>query len=201
MLDLLQKEMVFVDLETTGFLNEADKIIEVGILKVKNGEIIETFNSLVNPGIAVNDDVTRVTGITNNDLIDAPRFKDIKDKVYSLVHGTTFFAHNAQFDYGFLELEFLRHEIPFSAPQVCTVKLSQFLYPAYQRHNLDAISARFGISVEKRHRAFDDAKVIWEFFKIVTKNFDEYTLKLAFDSVLKPGRVVKSANDSQISLF
>lgn len=201
--DILKKDLVFVDLETTGFKNTDSKIIEIGLLKVRNNEIVETMNTLVNPEVPLTPDVTRISGITEADLIGAPTFRDIKDDLYRLLAGSIFFAHNAAFDYSFVETNLHEHRIPFSAPQVCTVKLSQYLYPTHQRHNLDAIASRFNIAVERRHRAYDDAAVLWEFFKIVTKSFDSYTLNLAFSAVEKPAKMVKFSTEAenQMSLF
>jgi DNA polymerase-3 subunit epsilon len=202
-IDIFKRDLVFIDLETTGFQNTNDKIIEIGLLKVRNNEIVETMNTLINPEVPLSPDVSRITGITEADLIGAPTFRDVKDDLFKILSGSVFFAHNAHFDYSFVETTMHSHKIPFSAPQICTVKLSQYLYPTHQRHNLDAIASRFNISVERRHRAYDDAFVIWEFFKIITKSFDPYTLNLAFAAIEKPAKTVSFASDTsnQMSLF
>jgi DNA polymerase-3 subunit epsilon len=109
-----------------------------------------------------------------------------------------FVAHNVRFDYGFVKHELKEHGLPFSAKQLCTVKLSRQLFPRYRKHSLAALIERFGFSFQHRHRAFDDAHVLWQFYQMLHQQFDVDKLSLAIESIqaqptfpkdLEPGMV------------
>ncbi len=168
---MLPDKLAFIDIETTGGSYFRDRIVEVGILRVENGEVIKTYKSLVNPETHIPEFIQSLNGITNGMVANAPTFAQIKDDILEMLEGCVFVAHNVRFDYGFIKTEFKRLEKTFSSPQLCTVRLSKALFPQYKRHNLDALIERYGFEVLARHRAFDDAKVLWDFYQIVQKAF------------------------------
>ncbi len=182
---MLPKKLVFVDIETTGARSFYDRIIEIGILRVEDNKIVSTFNSLVNPDVYLPQEIEMLTGITYQDLEHAPTFRQIAKDIFTMIKDCIFVAHNVRFDYSFLKNEFKREEISFSAKNLCTVKLSRLLYPAYPKHNLDALIERFGFSCERRHRAFDDAKVLFDFFQKVQQEFSLELIEEAVNKVLK----------------
>ncbi|MBK6741916.1 MAG: 3'-5' exoribonuclease [Hydrogenophilales bacterium] len=155
--------LAFVDLETTGANPMQDLITEVGIVTVTDGEV-STWNTLVNPGCRIPVFIQRLTGISDAMVADAPTFDALADTIQARLHGYTFIAHNARFDYGFLKNEFKRLGRRFQADVVCTVKLSRKLYPEHYKHNLDSLIERHGLSVGDRHRALADAEAIWQFW-------------------------------------
>jgi DNA polymerase III subunit epsilon len=159
------RKLAFVDIETTGSSATADRVIEVGVLKVENGKLVETYSSLIDPECAISPWITSITGIKQKDVDGAPTFHQIAEELHALLADSTFVAHNVRFDYGFLKSEFARHSIEFSRPHFCTVKLSRALFPRAKRHNLDSIIKRHKILCENRHRALDDARVLWDFFQ------------------------------------
>src|SRR5208282_4587061 len=118
-----------VDLETTGGSAAYDRITEVGLVRVKNGELVEEWSSLVNPECPIPAYIEAFTGISNQMVADAPRFAEIATVVRQKLQGAVFVAHNARFDYSFLRSEFRRIERRFSAKVLCTVKLSRRLFP------------------------------------------------------------------------
>jgi DNA polymerase-3 subunit epsilon len=154
------QNLVFVDLETTGASPGYDRIIEVGLVRVAHGAVIERWSTLVNPGTPIPANIAAFTGISNEMVRDAPRFAEIAATVFEKLRGALFVAHNARFDHGFLHREFLRVNVQLSVPVLCTVKLSRRLFPQYVRHNLDSIIERHGISCTARHRALGDALVL-----------------------------------------
>jgi DNA polymerase III subunit epsilon len=154
------QNLVFVDLETTGASPGQDRIIEVGLVRMANGVVVEEWSSLVNPETSIPANIQAFTGITHEMVRDAPRFADIAALVLEKLAGALFVAHNARFDHGFLHREFLRMNVQLSVPVLCTVKLSRRLFPQYVRHNLDAIIERHGIMCTARHRALGDALVL-----------------------------------------
>lgn len=161
----LPQNLTFVDIETTGGSVTGDRIIEIGLLKVIDNKIETTYKTFLNPDRFLPDEIQLLTGITPSDLEKAPSFFDIKDELLEYFQDTVFVAHNARFDYGFLKQEFLRYDIKFNPKQLCTVKLSRLLFPEHRHHNLDSIIERFNFKIENRHRAFDDAKVLWDFYQ------------------------------------
>ncbi len=178
-------KLAFIDVETTGSSPVYDRIIEVGIIRVEDNKVVETYQSLINPEMYLNPFITQITGITSEELEDAPSFSQVKDDIYTLLDGCTFVAHNARFDYGFVKNELRRYNMPFQAKTMCTVKLSRQLFPQYKKHSLDSLIERFHFKCEKRHRALDDAKVMWEFFQLVQNKFPGEKIQAAIDRVMK----------------
>jgi DNA polymerase III subunit epsilon len=187
LMNALPKNLCFVDIETTGCSLYNDRIIEIGILRVEDGEVIKTFSSLINPQVHVPPEIELLTGITGMDVEAAPSFYELKQEIKEVLDGCVFVAHNVRFDYSFLKTEFKRYDIEFTPKQFCTVKLSRSLFPQYRHHNLDSIIERFGFINERRHRAFDDAKVLWEFYQKVRSEFgDERLLEAVAKAMKRP---------------
>lgn len=163
----------FVDVETTGTSASQDRVLEIGIIKVKNGEVVDEINTLIDAGVYIPPEITMITGIREEDVINAPTFPDIADKVQELLEDSVFVAHNARFDHAFIKHEFRRLGLPFNPKTLDTVKLARKLYPFLPRHNLDTIISFLGISVENRHRAYDDASVLFTLMKRVSEEFPQ----------------------------
>jgi DNA polymerase-3 subunit epsilon len=164
--------IAFVDLETTGTTATADRVTEIGIVRVEEGELVEEWSSLVDPGCSIPEEIQVLTGITNEMVRGAPTFAQLAREVLERLEGHVFVAHNARFDYGFIKNEFRRLEIPFTADVLCTVRLSRRLYPEAVSHSLDAVIERHGLqeavsgdakSRTGRHSALGDARVVWRF--------------------------------------
>ena len=137
--------LAFVDLETTGGNPAYDRITEIGIVRVQNGELLEEWSSLVNPECPISPYIEAFTGISSEMVADAPRFADVAAAVFEKLRGAVFIAHNARFDHSFLRSEFRKVGLAYSADALCTVKLSRRLYPEHVRHNLDAVIERHGL--------------------------------------------------------
>ncbi len=172
-------ELAIIDVETSGISAARDRIIEVAVLRISEGELTGQTSTLVNPERAIPRYIERLTGITNEDLHGAPPFREIKDDLLRQLEGSILVAHNARFDYGFIRKEFERERISFSARCLCTVRLSRRLFPGYRRHSLDSIITRFGLDCVNRHRAIGDALVLWEFLRILRTRTDAATLSEA----------------------
>jgi len=182
--DDLPPDLVFVDLETTGGRAAVDRIIEVGIIRLRHGELIEEWSSLVYPERFIPAYIEAFTGISNQMVADAPPFAAIAAQVRRKLEGGVFVAHNARFDYSFLRAEFLRSDMSFSAQVLCTVKLSRRLFPEHVRHNLDAVMERNGLTCGARHRALGDARVLHDFWVKLRREIAEPRLCAAVQTVL-----------------
>lgn len=152
-----------VDLETTGADPQSGRIIEVGIVLIEEGAIVERWSSLVDPGRPISERIQEVTGITDEMVRSAPSFIQLLDDIRERCRDRVFAAHNARFDHGFLRAEFARAGRAFDAPVLCTVKLARRLAPGTRRHNLDAVIERYGLSCSARHRALPDAQAVADF--------------------------------------
>lgn len=191
--DLLSK-IAFVDVETSGTSATSDRIIDIGIVRVENGKIVEEFETLINPQTHVSPYISQMTSITPEMLYRAPIFEEVKSKVYELLDGATFAAHNAQFDYAFIKNEFARYETKFNSKMLCTVRLSRMLFPTERHHNLDAVIERFGIEVGQRHRAFPDAKALFHFLERAKSLVSENVFAEALKNISKKTRLPASIN-------
>lgn len=163
--------LVFVDIETNGLNAVRGRVIEVAAIRVEAGKVVQTFRSLIDPEIDVPYYITDLTGITSDDLKGAPTFDKVADELRAVLDGAVFVAHNVQFDYSFLQQEFARLDVPFLSKRICTVKLSRALYPQEKGHKLQDLILRHDFSFTARHRAYDDAAVLWQFMLHVRANF------------------------------
>src|SRR6185369_7399121 len=100
----------------------------------ENGQVVDEFQTLVDPATPLPQFITNLTGITEQDLHGAPLFMGIAGKLHGLLDGAIFVAHNVRFDYSFLKQEFKRIGKSFTPKQLCTVRLSRALYPQYRSH-------------------------------------------------------------------
>ncbi len=148
-----------VDVETTGMRARGDdRVTEVAVIHVDGGVASVAFESLINPGRPIPPFITRLTGIDDALVRDAPRFEEVADRVLAALTGRVFVAHNARFDLSFVRAELERScDVAFRPPLLCTVRLSRALVPELPRRNLDAVLHWFGITTERRHRAAGDA--------------------------------------------
>src|SRR2546421_2300158 len=144
-LSMFAPAIAFVDLETTGATATGDRITEIGIVRVADGEFVDEWSTLVNPERSIPEEIRVLTGITNEMVRDAPTFAEVRREVLERLDGHVFVAHNARFDYGFLKNEFRRLEMKFTADVLCTVRLSRRLYPEAVGHGLDCVVARHGL--------------------------------------------------------
>ena len=158
------RPFVFIDIETTGGSARDSRITEIGALRVENGEITRRFSQLLDPEQPIPYFITKLTGITNRMVAHQPTFADIADELEDMFDGAIFVAHSVQFDYGFIKQEFARTGRSFNMDRLCSVRLDRRLYPDQARHGLDKVIERMGVTVANRHRAYDDAEVLWKLF-------------------------------------
>ncbi|KYH35797.1 DNA polymerase III PolC-type [Clostridium tepidiprofundi DSM 19306] len=199
----LEDSFVVFDLETTGFSSENNKIIEIGAVKIKNGEIIDRFSELVTPKENIPYTITELTGITNSMVKDCRTISDILPEFMEFSKGAVLVAHNASFDISFIKKNCEKLKIDFKASILDTIPLCKFVYPELKKYKLNIVAKHLNISLENHHRAVDDAKATAEillncFQKLKEKNIktlsqlnDEYLGK--FD--------VKKANTYHIIIL
>lgn len=155
------EKLVFLDLETTGTNAVADRITEIGLVEV-DGDQVSRWSTLVNPGMPIPPFIQRLTGISDQMVRNAPPIGAVLDLVRNRLAGALFIAHNARFDFGFLNNACLRLGSPLENEVLCTVRLSRRLFPAERRHNLDSLIGRHQLVSGERHRALADADLLWQ---------------------------------------
>jgi DNA polymerase III epsilon subunit family exonuclease len=148
-----------VDVETTGGASwRGHRLIEIAIVEVRGGRIVDEYQTLVNPGRGVPAGIVSLTGITTSMVREAPYFEHVAEEIERRLIGRAFVAHNATFDWGFVSEELVRAggDAP-SVPRLCTVRMARRLVPQLRRRNLDELARHFDVDIHARHRAYGDA--------------------------------------------
>lgn len=197
-MSVLHEPLVFVDIETNGLNHVRGRIVEVAAIRVENGQITREFSQLIDPGVPLPQFITRLTGITQNDLAGAPIFAAIADELHDMLDGAIFVAHNVRFDYSFLKQEFKRIGKQFNPRQLCTVRLSRALFPAERSHKLASLIERHNLQVSARHRAYDDAHALWQFVQLARAQFEADVLDAAIAKQLKRPSLPKALTHEMI---
>ncbi|NNG27013.1 MAG: 3'-5' exonuclease, partial [Ignavibacteriaceae bacterium] len=155
-----ETEFSVLDVETTGLSSRENHVIEIGIVKVKNLKIAGKFQSFVNPGCKIPHFITQFTGITNEDIANAPFFSELADKIEKIIGDSVISAHNLSFDDSFLKYEFFRTgREPLSNHKICTLKIARRLYPSLKSKSLSSITQYLRLKNSNAHRALADAEV------------------------------------------
>lgn len=164
-----------VDLETTGTnVNHGDRIIQIGCVLVQDGEIINHFETKINPREKIPRSIVQLTGIEDKDVRKAPLFEDIAGTIYSLLAETTFVAHNVNFDFPFLNAELERAGYPsLSIPAIDTVTLSQILLPTAKSFRLRDLTSSLHIEHDHPHSAVSDAEATADLLNDLLKRVQE----------------------------
>ncbi|KZN56370.1 hypothetical protein N474_11535 [Pseudoalteromonas luteoviolacea CPMOR-2] len=160
---------VIVDIETTGGKKEHDKITEIAMIKVQDGEIVKEWQSLINPQRRVPKYITELTGIDNDMVADAPIFSEVIDEIDTFTQDAIFVAHNVNFDFGFIKAEFARLERPFRRAKLCTVQLGRKWLPGHASYSLGKICQDLSIELKGHHRAYNDAAATVELFNLINQ--------------------------------
>ncbi|MFN8527029.1 MAG: helicase C-terminal domain-containing protein [Anaerolineae bacterium] len=165
----MRGELVAVDLETTGFDPAAERIIEIGAVRMINGEIVDEFSTLINPERPIPPAITTLTGIRNEDVYNAPGIQTVLPQLKGFVGGAPWMAHNISFDASFLN----RLGILQQNPRIDTYELASVLLPRAPRYNLTSLTSGFDIDIGSAHRALFDArataKLYWQLWnKLLT---------------------------------
>ena len=182
---MFDRPLVFLDLETTGATATSDRITEIGLIEVDDGQFTGEWSTLVNPQTRIPPFIESLTGISNAMVTDAPTFDEIAVALKERLDGKLLIAHNARFDYGFLRNKFARLDMRYSSDLLCTVKLSRKLYPGHSKHNLDTLMERHNVQCEARHRALGDARVLWDLLQIWRDEHGDAALAAAAKAQLK----------------
>ena len=170
-----------LDLETTGFSFRTEKITEIGIMKYKNGEVIDSFSTFVNPEKPIPPRVVEVTNITDDMVKDAPKIEEVFPKMLEFIGDSVLVAHNADFDIGFLKYNAAQLGYEFNYTYLDTLRLAKELFPEFKRYKLGLIADKLGITVEVAHRALDDVDTTVKVLRVMMEKLKEKGAKTVED--------------------
>lgn len=159
-----EESFVVFDIETTGFSPINNRIIEIGAVKVVNGQITERFSTFVNPEVPIPFEIEKLTSINDSMVMEADTIEVILPQFLSFVGDAVLVAHNASFDVSFIQENAKRQKIPTDFTYVDTVAVARVLLTNQAKYTLDAVAKTLGISLENHHRAVDDAECTAEIF-------------------------------------
>ncbi len=159
-------ECVVFDIETTGLSAQNCKITEIGAVKIKDGKMLDRFNTFVDPECPIPEEIVRLTGITDEMVAGAPKYPEALQSFFDFIgrgdgeHLPLLIAHNANFDIGFIRHFAKEAGLPFENPYLDTVALSRYINPELKKHTLDAIANEYKLGEFNHHRACDDAEML-----------------------------------------
>ena len=162
----LDDTFVVFDIETTGLSRETESITEIGAVKLQDGKIVDRFSTFVNPEKPISEEITKLTGITDEMVADAPLIQDILPEFLDFCGDAVMVAHNANFDMGFIRVNAERKcGIEVKNTVLDTLELSRSLLPELNKHKLNLVCDHLGVSLEGHHRAVNDAEATAEVFR------------------------------------
>ena len=164
---------VAVDLETTGLGAKKEKITEIGMVRVVDGAVTETYHTMVNPHREIPERIVELTGICDDMVKDAPGIEELMPDVIGFCGGLPLLGHQIIFDYGFLLQAAVNQKLAFEKEGIDTLKLCRTFMPAEEKKNLGAACAYFGIHPETAHRALSDAMSAHLLYQELKKRFGE----------------------------
>ena len=164
-----------IDTETTGLSSYYDEIIEVGILKIRDGKVVDQYSQLIKPNNAIDDFITYLTGITNKMLVNQPSIKDVEGEILDFLGDDIIVGHNTSFDIRFLNASFketLKNEY------MDTMIFSRKIYPQLPHHRLSDLAKFLNLS-NSQHRALADCTTTYQLYETIKSTMDERGLKLS----------------------
>lgn len=170
-----------VDIETDGGV----KITEISIFIFDGEQVVNEFTTLINPGTSIPPYITRLTGINNFMVKDAPKFEEVAKRIYQITEDCVFVAHNVNFDYGIIGKEFKSLGLTYRRKKLCSVRLSRKLLPGKRSYSLGKLCISEGIEIKARHRARGDAEATVILFKKLL-SIDELNDFEVINSFLNP---------------
>ena len=162
-------EFAIVDIETTGGMPHTHGITEIAIVIHNGVEVTGKYVTLLNPRQKIPPFIVNMTGISDEMVSQAPLFEEVAPKIYNLLKGRIFVAHNVSFDYSFVHYLLSKSGFQWSAPKLCTIRLSRKVFPGLEKYGLGSLTRDLGIRIEGRHRAWGDAQATAEVLTMAIK--------------------------------
>ncbi len=180
-LEIPDAEYVVCDVETTGLNPERNRLTEIAMIKIADGEIVDRYQTLINPRQFIPAEITAFTGITNEMVYGAPGAEEVMPQARRFLGSAIFVGHNVKFDRGFVDATLRRINMePLDMPDLCTCRLARRLFPKLKSKSLGSVAAHLGIRINHRHRAMGDtqatAAILRHLLPILREEFDVTTV-------------------------
>lgn len=190
----MKEQYNILDFETTGFSADHDRVIEVGVVKIKGNKIIDKFQSFINPGMRISSTITNLTGITNEMVRSAHKSSKVMPELKEFVGNEFIVAHNASFDSRFFYAEMKRARLKPTNEFLCSLLLSRRIYQELNSHKLENLCNHIGVINKASHRALEDAEVTFKVFNDICKKIKIYSSKekLNFNYLTRLTKVPKN---------
>jgi DNA polymerase-3 subunit epsilon len=159
-----------VDIETTGSYSAANGITEICIQVYDGKNVVERFETLINPCQPIPFYIQGMTGITDKMVSTAPKFEEVAERIYSILQDKIFVAHNVNFDYSFLKGHLAECGFALNIKKLCTIRLSRKIFPGFPSYSLSNLSHSLGIRIENHHRAGGDTEATVKIFGLLLEN-------------------------------
>ena len=178
---------IALDLETTGLNPKYDKIIEIGALKIKEGQVINVYSTFIDVGIPISGEITKLTGITNSMVEGGIKLQKAIEEVVEFCEDYILLGHNILyknlgraplFDYSFIKRNAVNHNLKFEKTGIDTLKIARKLLPHLEKRTLGYLCEHYQIETQNRHRAFDDAKAANDLYKNMFQEFGEHNVEV-----------------------
>ena len=182
-------QYAIIDVETTGYGGAGARITDIAVFIHDGKNIIEEFQTFINPETYIPENITRLTRITNEMVASAPKFYEVAKKIFQLTQGKVFVAHNVNFDYNIIRKEFARLGGAYELETLCTIKLSRRLIPGFKSYSLGNLCNELNIDNKDAHRAYGDARATVELFELLVEKSQELG-----ENDLKPIKIKKQIN-------
>lgn len=204
--DKALKEVVFAitDIETTGSIKGRDRIIDLAAIKMRNGEVVGKFDTLVNPEKPIARQIVRLTGISDKTVANAPVIEQVLPEFVDFVGSSIFVAHNALFDFHFINSEILRLGIkPLqNRVEVCSFRLAKKLLPDANSYGVVGLAKHFDYKIENHHRAMSDVLATKHFFDRLLKLLEERNITTLFQLVeMQKDKITEKKLQKRIARF
>ncbi|HLS54005.1 MAG TPA: exonuclease domain-containing protein, partial [Tissierellaceae bacterium] len=167
------EEFIVFDIETTGLSAINDAITEIGAVKIRDGQVVDTFAQLINPERPIPDFIKELTGITDDMVRDKPTIDQVIPKFSEFIGQGILVAHNASFDVGFIREKMRLNNISLNNPVLDTLELSRIVFPELKSFRLNNLAKHLGVSLENHHRALDDAMATKDIFIKILELLEE----------------------------
>ncbi len=179
----LMDEMIVFDIETTGLSTQTSRITEIGAVRIRDGEVIDRFDTFVDPEMPIPPEITELTSITDEMVAGAPKVKEALEMFFAFIgdrEGSApklLIAHNANFDIGFIRFFAEQNGLSFSNPYLDTVALSRYVNPNLKNHKLDTIAEHYKLGDFHHHRASDDAEMLAMIYFAMSRRLQEMDIR------------------------
>ena len=191
---------ICIDLETTGLNPKTDKIIEVGMVKVENNEIVEEWETFINPGRLLDERIIELTGIRDEQLSSAPVIEDVLPKLLATAGDSVMLGHSVLFDYSFIKKAAVNQRRAFEKSGIDTLKIARKYLVELESRSLSSLCRYYGIS-HNAHRALEDAKATVELYRKLTEQFYDMEEVQGDKSLFRPKRLCyRAKRDTPITI-